>query len=117
MNTHRLQAYGMLLVVSIIWGIAGPVIKFTLGEFPPLIFLSYRFAISTAIALVYFSTTNNRLPTKSKDVSLVALYSLLAVSIGLGLLFFGFDKTTSLTGSLLTAMSPIAIVAAGGLFL
>ncbi|KKU87819.1 hypothetical protein A3A64_01945 [Candidatus Gottesmanbacteria bacterium RIFCSPLOWO2_01_FULL_48_11] len=117
MNAHRLSAYLMLLAVSVIWGVAGPVIKFTLGEFPPLIFLSYRFAISSVIALVYFSTTNNRLPTKSKDVSLVALYSLLAVSIGLGLLFFGFDKTTSLTGSLLTAMSPIAIVAAGALFL
>ncbi len=117
MNTHRLQAYGMLLLVSIIWGIAGPVIKFTLGEFPPLIFLSYRFAISSVIALVYFSTTRTHLPTKSKDFGLVTLYGLFSVTIALGLLFFGFDKTTSLTGSLLTAMAPLAVVVTGAMFL
>ena len=116
MNSHRLTAYLMLLGVSVIWGIAGPVIKFTLGEFPPLIFLSYRFAISSAIALVYFTTTQTHIPTKSRDMGLVLLYSLFAVAIGLGLLFFGFDKTTSLTGSLLSAMAPLAVVAAGALF-
>lgn len=117
MNPHRLSAYLMLLAVSVIWGVAGPVIKFTLGAFPPLIFLSYRFAISSAIALVYFSTTHTRLPTKSKDIGLVTLYSFFAVTIALGLLFFGFEKTTSLTGTLLSAMAPLAVVAVGALIL
>ncbi|PJA42810.1 EamA family transporter, partial [Candidatus Woesebacteria bacterium CG_4_9_14_3_um_filter_39_10] len=43
MNPHRLKAYILLLIVAVIWGIAGPVIKFTLGGFPPLLFLTYRF--------------------------------------------------------------------------
>lgn len=115
MTPHRRTAYLLLFIVSIIWGIAAPVIKFTLGEFPPLIFLSYRFAISSVIAFVYFSTTNVRLPTKFKDLGLLALYGLFAVTVALGLLFFGFDKTTSLTGSLLTAVAPIILVAAGAL--
>lgn len=113
----RLTAYLMLLIVSIIWGIAGPVIKFTLHDFPPLIFLSYRFAISGAIALVYFATTKTRFPTKPKDIGLATLYSLFAVTLALGLLFFGFDKTTSLTGTLLSAMAPIVVVTAGAIFL
>ena len=45
---HRYTAYFLLLVVSIIWGVAGPVIKFTLGYFPPIIFLTYRFALASA---------------------------------------------------------------------
>lgn len=113
----RLSAYLLLLVVSVIWGVAGPVIKFTLHDFPPLIFLSYRFAISGVIALVYFATTKTRLPTKPKDIGLATLYSIFAVTLALGLLFFGFDKTTSLTGTLLTAMAPIVVVAAGAMFL
>ncbi len=117
MNSHRLTAYLMLLAVSVIWGVAGPVIKFTLNDFPPLIFLSYRFAISSAIALIYFSTTRVRLPTKPKDVSLIALYGFFAVTVALGLLFFGFEKTTSLTGTLLSALSPLVVVATGALIL
>ena len=114
---HRFTAYFLLLIVSVIWGIAGPVIKFTLHDFPPLIFLSYRFAISGTIALVYFATTKTRFPTKPKDIGLATLYSLFAVTLALGLLFFGFDKTTSLTGTLLSAMAPIVVVTAGAMFL
>ncbi|MBI5448772.1 DMT family transporter [Candidatus Gottesmanbacteria bacterium] len=113
----RLSAYLMLLIVSVIWGVAGPVIKFTLHDFPPLIFLSYRFAISGVIALVYFATTKTRFPSKPKDIGLATIYSIFAVTLALGLLFFGFDKTTSLTGTLLSAMAPIIVVAAGAIFL
>ncbi|MBI4064854.1 EamA family transporter [Candidatus Gottesmanbacteria bacterium] len=106
-----------MIVVSAIWGFAGPVIKFSLHDFPPLVFLSYRFAISTIVALIYFSFTQPPLPKKQETISTILLYSLLAVPIGLGLLFFGFEKTTSLTGTLLSATAPIAVVIASAEFL
>lgn len=117
MSAHRLTAYGLLLITSIIWGVAGPVIKFTLADFPPLLFLSYRFAISTVIAFFFFFVTRPKLPTKTNDVTATVLYGIFSVPIALGLLFFGFDKTTSLTGTVLSAMSPIAIVIAGAFLL
>lgn len=110
----RASAYLMMLLVSIIWGVAGPVIKYTLAYFPPLVFLSYRFAISTIIALLYFSVTKHKTP---KHMGGILLYSFLAVPVGLGLIFFGFDKTTSFAGSVLSALGPIATVAAGALLL
>ncbi|PIP57395.1 hypothetical protein COX03_03365, partial [Candidatus Woesebacteria bacterium CG22_combo_CG10-13_8_21_14_all_39_10] len=55
MNPHRLKAYILLLIVAVIWGIAGPVIKFTLGGFPPLLFLTYRFGLSTLVAVILFA--------------------------------------------------------------
>lgn len=112
--TPRLTAYFMMLLVSIIWGVAGPVIKYTLAYFPPLVFLSYRFAISTVIALIYFSVTKPKAP---KHMGGIILYSLLAVPVGLGLIFFGFDKTTSIAGSVLSSLGPLAAVAAGALIL
>mgnify|MGYP001597495960 CR=1 FL=1 len=54
MNPARLRAYLMLLVVAVIWGIASPVIKYTLGGFDPLTFLTYRFGISSIISIVIF---------------------------------------------------------------
>ena len=116
MNSHRLTAYLFMLIVSVIWGFAGPIIKFTLHDFPPLVFLSYRFAISSAIAFVYFSYAKPKFSTKT-NWGQICLYSFLGITLGLGLLFFGFDKTTSLTGSLLSASAPIMLVLAGAIFL
>lgn len=116
MPSHRLTAYLYMLIVSLIWGFAGPIIKFTLHDFPPLVFLSYRFAISSAIAFIYFSYAKPRISAKT-NWGQICLYSFLGVTLGLGLLFFGFDKTTSLTGSLLSASAPIMVVIAGAIFL
>lgn len=112
--TPRLTAYLLMLLVSVIWGVAGPVIKYTLAYFPPLLFLSYRFAISTLIALLYFSYTKPKAP---KQMGGIILYSLLAVPVGLGLIFFGFDKTTSIAGSVLSVLAPLGTVAAAAFFL
>lgn len=107
----------MMFLVSVIWGVAGPVIKFTLNDFPPLIFLTYRFAISSTVALIYLSLTKERFPSTPKRLGAVFLYSILAVTLGLGLIFFGFEKTTSLTGSTLSSLAPLMMVVAGAIVL
>lgn len=107
----------MLLIVSMIWGAAPAIIKFTLADFPPLIFLTYRFFISSVIAVLWISGTGQRLPTKPSQWRDIFWYSTIGVTLTLGLLFFGFDKTTSLTGNILGALGPLVVVAAGALFL
>lgn len=116
MNTNRLTAYGLLLITSIIWGIAGPVIKRTLGDFPPLIFLTYRFGISALIGFLFILPNVKQLPKTAQQWLDVALYSIFIPILGLGLLFFGFDKTTSMTGSLIAASGPIFVAIAGAIF-
>ena len=117
MNPHRLQAYFLLLIVSLIWGIAGVVIKFTLGGFPPLIFLTYRFAISTILAVLFFSLTGLHFPRNLKTIALIILYGFLTSTVALGFLFFGTEKTTAIDAILISAMAPITIAAAGVFFL
>lgn len=117
MNRRRFTAYAFMLIVSVIWGVAGPVIKFSLDSFPPLVFLSYRFAISTVIALLYLAVAKPHMPKSGKDQWTIIFYSLCSVTFGLGFLFYGFDKTTSLAGSVLTSTGPLAVIIAGAIFL
>lgn len=117
MNPHRLHAYSLLLIVSIIWGIAGVVIKFTLGAFDPLVFLSYRFAISTIASLATLFLVGIKLPKDKEVIKLLVFYGFLTSTVALGLLFFGFDETTAIDATLISATGPLLISAAGAIFL
>lgn len=113
----RLTAYLLLFTVAIIWGIALPVIKFTLGGFDPLIFLTYRFAISAAVALFLILTLGLKLPHKRQIILLTIIYGFLTSTVTLGLLFLGIDKTTAVDTALIAATAPILVTVAGVIFL
>jgi len=117
MYNHRIAAYTYLLVASIIWGIAGPVIKYTLQYFPPSIFLMYRFAVSTFAAVATFLVYPPRIPSKTSEWLNIGFYGFLVSTVTLGLLFIGFSKTSAIAGSVIGSISPIAIAIAGVLFL
>lgn len=117
MNPYRLRAYLTILVATVIWAVASPVIKFTLGGIDALSFLVYRFAISGVVALVTFALTGVHLSHSPKVLVKLVIYSLFATSISLGLLFFGLEKTTVLEETLILLVTPLFISAAGNYFL
>lgn len=111
-----MRAYGYLLIVVLIWGIAPSVIKFGLGELPPFLFLTYRFLITTLILVPFLFTAKEKsLPIGKLPLVIVA--SLLGSTVNLGLLFYGTNLTTSLDASLITATAPIFVALAGIWFL
>lgn len=114
MNSARVRAYLMLLGVAIIWGIAGPVIKLTLGGIPPLLFITYRFLIASVFTLPFLLP---KLHYIKKDFWLLLLYGFLNSTATLGLLFLGTDKTTLLDMSLLSLFGPLLMVSFGAMFL
>lgn len=117
MNPVRKTAYRNLLLVSLIWGIAGAVIKYTLGGFSPGIFLTYRFFISGIIALFFFTFFGIKLPKDPKVLAITILNGFLLSTVSLGLLFLGTEKTTSIDSNLISSMAPITIMIAGVFFL
>ncbi|MCX8008834.1 MAG: DMT family transporter [Patescibacteria group bacterium] len=117
MNIQKVNPYILLLIVSMIWGIAGPVIKHTLAYFPTQTFLAYRFFLSSLPALAYFVIFPKNLPRTLPQKRHVLIYSILTVVLGLGLLFAGFELTTSLSGTLIAATGPIFSIALGGILL
>ena len=53
MNPYRLRAYILLIAVSVIWGVAAPVIKFTLRGIDPISFLTYRFFLAAVLGILF----------------------------------------------------------------
>lgn len=117
MNPARFRAYLMLLIVSVIWGVASPIIKYTLQGFHADIFLAYRFGISTILAIIIFAINGIHLPRDPKLILLVILYGFLNSVVSLGFLFFGMENTTVLEAGLITLASPLLISTAGVYFL
>ena len=117
MNPVRLRAYLLIFLVTIIWGVASPIIKFTLDGFDPLTFLVYRFGISSIISIFLILSFKFKFPKNFKDILLLIIYGILASSVSLALLFFGLQDTTVLDSSLITLSSPLLISIAGVYFL
>lgn len=117
MSPARTKAYILLLIATIIWGVAGPVIKFTLGAVDPLLFLTYRFAISSTVAILFFPKVTFSLPKEKKVLIWLLISSFFTSTIGLGLLFFGLKETTVLDMALITLIAPLLAAESGVRFL
>lgn len=117
MDPIRKRAYLQLFIVAIIWGVAAPIIKYTLRGFSPAVFVTYRFFISAIAAFAIFALTGIKFPKNPKVFWMVILNGFLLTTVTIGLLFFGTNKTTSINSNLISAMSPIVIAVAGVLFL
>ncbi len=114
--SRKTTTFIYLLLVSVIWGAASPVVKHTLQWFDPWLFLTYRFFISTLIALPYLKFSGVKIPKRPSDLSLVFLTGLISAPLSLFLFFEALDKTTALSGSLLTAAGPIFLILGGTFF-
>ncbi len=117
MNPARLRAYIYLAIASAIWGIAGPVIKFTLKELPPFTFLAYRFFLTSIVLSPLIFTKGFEFPRKAKTIGLFVLIALLGTSVNIGLLFWGLNLTTVLDQTIISMIAPLGVIAFGYLFL
>ena len=115
MSRARYKAYLYMLISSAIWGVAAPVIKFTLEGIDVLPFLTYRFIVAGLFSLPFVLFTNLKIPNKSRNLPLVILYGLFAFTIALGFLFVGLKQSTVLDLTLITIISPLIVVAGGAL--
>lgn len=113
---RRTTAYLYLLLVSLIWGAASPVVKHTLQWFDPWLFLTYRFFVSTLIAFPYLTFAGVRFPKKPSVRWLVLLTGIISAPLSLFLFFEALSKTTALSGSLITASGPLFLVLGGMVF-
>ncbi len=119
MNSHRLRAYIYLILTAAIWGAAGPIIKYTLDGIDPLPFLSYRFAIASIFSIIFFGIKigkGKKFRQLRAHFPLALLYGILAVPVGLGILFFGLDNSTVLDLTLIGVVGPLLITAGGAAF-
>jgi len=117
MNPKRFRSYIYLIVVAAIWGIAGPVIKFTLNELPPFTFLTYRFFITLLVLVPIMIASKAKFPKDSKRNLTLLLLSLLGTTLNLGLLFVGLKFTSVLDQSFISETAPIITILASSIYL
>ncbi len=118
----RIRAYVLLLIAVAIWGFAGPVIKFTLSHFDPIVLLTYRFFLTSLILVPSLFIFEPRFWLKLShfkpiDWFYLVICGLTGTSLQLLLLFWGFDLTSSIDASLISSASPILSTLAGWWFL
>lgn len=113
----RTYAILALLLTSIIWGIAGPVIKLTLPYLPPFTFIFFRLIIASWIFLPLFLREHKMHPLDERDFPHLFLVGLFGITLNLGLLFLGLEKTSAIEGGLIGATTPILLLFAGWWFL
>ena len=118
----RNRAYIYILIAIILWGIAGPVIKYTLGYFDTVTFLTIRFGLTSLILVPFWIWTERHkkhlFPELNwRDWTILIIYSVTATTLELGLLFLGFAHTSAIEATLIFSTTPILIALAGYYFL
>ena len=117
MSKKRLTAYLLLTFTAAIWGIAGPVIKATLSFIPPFTFLFWRFLLASIIFLPFFIWLARKEKETLKTLLPIVPIGFLGIPLCLAFVFLGFERTSALDGTILSALAPIFIVLAGVFFL
>lgn len=98
-----------LLTSAGIWGVATPVVKYTVSEIPPFTFLFLRFSLASIFCVpiaIYFIRKYKFNLTRIKKILLATLIGHI---ITLSLFFIGVSKTSAVEASIITAFSPLIL--------
>jgi drug/metabolite transporter (DMT)-like permease len=117
MTEKRKKAYLALLTTAIIWGLAPPIIKYSLFFISPITFLFYRFLIVSVILFVPLIIKLKKLKPSLKDYSKYIFLGFLGTPLTLIVLFFGIQKTAAINASIISIFTPVMIILGGVLFL
>ncbi len=112
---NKLKAYGALTLVTVLWALAGPIIKITLEEIPPMHFLFFRFLLICIILLPYMVLYLMRHPIKPREIPTLIVLGILGQT-SLALTFLGYQYASALDASIITLISPILAIGAGHYF-
>lgn len=106
-----------LVVTSVIWGIAPPVIKYTLNIISTETFLFYRFLITCLVFLPLLISSIKHEKITPKKLFRYGYLGFLSVPVNLLLLFWGIKLTTANDSTLISIVSPVLIILGGAIFL
>ncbi len=116
-SLSRRTAVILMLINTISWGAALPIVKPALQYFTPYQFLLYRFifaAIFSFPVLLYYLPKIKHL---WKRLGIIVALEFIGTTLALGLLYAGLRYTTSAQASLIATTTPIFIILGGIFFL
>jgi drug/metabolite transporter (DMT)-like permease len=117
MSSYRKKAYLALLTTSLIWGLAPPIIKYTLGFISPLTYLFYRFLIVSTVLLIPLIIKLLKNKPGPRDCLLYLGLGFLGTPLTLILFFEGIKRTAAVNASIISIFTPVLIILGGVFFL
>ncbi|HOU76286.1 MAG TPA: DMT family transporter [Candidatus Dojkabacteria bacterium] len=112
------KAYILLLITSILWGIAPAIIKTGINQINPIVFLFYRYLIASIPVLIYIIYSKNLISSIKIIKSPKNILTMLCITpLPLILIFSGMKYTTSIIASVAGAFSPIVATVMGAHFM
>lgn len=109
------KGYTLLLISTLIWGVATPVIKYTLNYIPPFTFLFLRFLIATIIFFPYTVYEIQKVKIDRRDYLNFFLLGVFSQT-SLALLFVGLDYTTAIDQTVIGILGSILLIVTGNYF-
>lgn len=108
------KAYILLLITSILWGIAPAIIKTGINQINPFTFLFYRYLLVSIPVIIYIVFSKNVI----KSLNILKnphniLIMLCITPLPLILIFLGMKYTTSIIASVAGAFSPVVAAVMG----
>jgi len=112
---NLLKGYVFILITTIIWASAGPIIKYTLDYIPPLTFLFLRFLIACSVLLPYTIYEIQKVKVNPKDYFNFLLLGIFSQT-SLALIFIALRYSTSIDNAVIGILGSILSVTAGSYF-
>lgn len=115
--SSRHVAVGFMLLNTLVWGAALPIVKPGLEVTTAFLFLFERYALATLFTLpflVWYFWKNSKL---FGFLPRIIVLELIGTTLSLSLLYFGLERTTALESSLITTTVPVITIIGGVLFL
>lgn len=113
-DNHRKLAFLALIVAASIWGASAAIMKLTLLTVPPYTLAFIRFGAASLLLLPFVF---RKLRVETKDIPLLVLATVGAVTLHIPFFFFGLTLTTALNAGIIIASTPLFTLLFAHLFL
>lgn len=111
----KLTSYFYLLIATIIWSLATPLVKYALNDIDPIFFLFFRFFIVTILCLPFLIHYFKKKKYNRYDWFNLILFAITG-QVVLIIFFIGLDLTTATDSIIIGLLGPLVTIAAGHYF-
>ena len=96
-----------LLVSSLIWGAAAPIMKWAMEEIPPYTLAFLRFFLAALIILPF---AYKKIAIKISDVGKLLTLAVIGITLHIALFFVGLQLTSSINVPIIAAATPVLLI-------
>ena len=116
-HSKRTISIALMLLNTLLWGAALPIVKPALEVTTPFRYLFYRYLFAGIFSLPILFYFWPKVKNKVSNIPIVIVLEILGTTVALGLLYSGLALTTSIEASLIATTTPIFTTIGGILYL